>query len=303
MQIARAQFGNYFLTTMLPSINAKLKSQLEMQPELRPLFLQDMTSTRSIEQSAGHTGVGKFRRKSEGKAIEFDNPVQKIPKTYVHESYALGVAFTFETIADDKFGLVNDSVAALAESEVDTTEMQGASIFNDGFTVNGYDGVPLFSASHPLEKAGGVQSNLLSVASDLSASSLEDAMVEYNLMTDATGKPIRRSAQYLLTSMYNEYNAIQITMSPDRSDTANRAINPLKHSDGGMPQPKMWRYLTDPDAWFLVGQRNGLRWFWRERPNSDNWVEHSTKTGNYVRIYRASWGYDHYFGIFATPGA
>ncbi len=303
MIIARAQFPDYFLGTMKPSINSKLNSELEKVSELRPLFVQEMTSGRSIEQSAGHTGVGRFRRKPEGGAIEFDNPVQKIPKTYQHESYALGVAFTFETIADDKFQLVNDSIAALAESEVDTTEMQGASIFNDGFTNTGYDAVSLFSASHPLEKAGGVQSNLLSVPADLTPSSLEDAMIEFNLMTDAAGKPIRRSAAYLLTSMYNEYNAIQITMSPDRSDTANRAINPLKHSDGGMPQPKMWRYLTDPDAWFLVGKKTGLRWFWRERPNADTYVDPATKNGNYVRIYRASWGYDHYFGVFATPGA
>lgn len=303
MQIARAQFGDYFLTTMKPGINAKLKAQLELMPEFRTVLFSEMTSNRSIEQAVGHTGVGQFRRKTEGRAIEFDNPVQKIPKTYVHESYAIGVSFTYETIADDKFNLVNDSIAALAESEVDTTEMQSASVFNDAFTVNGYDAVPLFSASHPLEKAGGTQSNLLSVASDLSPSSLEDAMVEFNLMTDATGKPIRRSADILLTSPYNEFNAIQITMSPDRSDTANRATNPLKHAEGGMPQAKMWRYLTDPDAWFLCCKRNGLRWIWRERPNTDSWVDPNTKNGNYVRIYRSSWGYDHYFGLFGTAGA
>lgn len=300
--IIRGQFSDYFLDTALPAIDASLKLNLEAKRRaaVAPKIFQVKTSSRSIEQSAGHTGVGRFREIPEGGAVEADQPVALPSKTFTHKRFGLSVVVSKDLIEDDQFELIGDSVKALAASEVDTREIQAASVINDGFSTNGYDGVPLFSASHPLYHSGGTQSNLFSTAMALSVTALQEASIEMYSMVDDTGKPISLKPSILLIPPKLMYKAPEIIRGKMRSDTANNTENVFDVMEGGIPMPLVWRYLTSTTKWMLIDRDNKLIWYDRVKPYSKHWVKDETESGYYARRYRASYGHSNYLGTFAS---
>jgi phage major head subunit gpT-like protein len=300
--IIRGQFADHFFETELPAIDATLKMSLaeNRRASVFPKIFQVKTSNRSIEQTTGITGVGQFREIPEGGAVESDQPVRIPSKTFTHKRFGLSIVASRDMIEDDKHEIIQDSVRGLAESEVDTREMQAASVLNDGFSVNGYDGVPLFSASHPLQYAGGTQSNLMTVAMALSHTALEEATIQMFLMVDETGKPIKFTPDMLVIPPQLMYKAKEILGSSMRSDTANNTTNALTAIEGGMPQQVVWRYLTSATRWFLISKKNRLIWYDRRKPYRAAWVKDETESGYTARRYRCSYGHSHYFGTFAS---
>ena len=91
-----------------------------------------------------------------------------------------------------------------------THEIVAAAKWNTGFTANGGDGVPQFSASHPT--TAGLQSNLLTPA-DLSEASLEDAAIAATQIKDSRGKLIGLKAMSLHVASENAFEAARILKS------------------------------------------------------------------------------------------
>jgi hypothetical protein len=300
--ILRGSFPDYFNTTAKPAIDKRLNKALrtKMRAAVMPRIFQQLSSSREIEQSVGHTGVGQFRKIVEGAAVTSDQPRPIPSKTFVMERFGLSIIVTRDLIEDDRFNIVADRAVHLANSELDTREMQAASVINDGFTVNGYDGVPLFSASHPKHYQGGVQSNLLTVGMALSHTALEEATIQMYSMVDDTGKPVSFTPDMLVVPPSLMYKAPEILRSQMRSDTANNATNALNVMEGGLPQTIVWRYLTSATAWFLMSRENGLAWYNRRAPYTQTWTDEPTESGHYARRYRCAFGHSLYFGAFAS---
>lgn len=303
--IFTGQFKDYFGIDMLPAIDASLKLNLEAKRRaaVAPRIFQFKKSNRPIEQSAGHTGVGRFREIPEGGAVEADQPYALPSRTFVHKRFGLSVVVTADMILEDRFQVIADSVKALAASEVDGREIQAAAVFNDGFSVNGYDGVPLFSASHPLHYAGGVQSNLFSTAMALSVTALQEATIEMYGMVDDTGKPVSFEPNILLIPPKLMYKAPEVLRGKMRSDTANNTENVFDVMEGGLPQPIVWRYLTSTTRWFLISRDNKLVWYDRVKPYSKHWTVDASESGHYARRYKSSVGASNYMGTFASSPA
>lgn len=299
--IIRGQFRDYFFQTQLPAIDASLKIRVgdRMRSAVAPLVFKVKTSKRSIEQSAGHTGIGRFREIPEGGAVESDNPLPIPSATFTHRRFGLSVVVTRDLIEDDQFDLINDSVRSLADSEVDTREIQAASVFNNAFTTNGYDGVPLFSANHPLYYVGGVQSNLFSTAMALSVTAMQEAAIEMAMMVDDTGKPVKYTPNKLLIPPKLMYKAPEILKGAMRSDTANNTINVFGYGEA-TPRPIVWRYLTSSTRWFLLDNDTRIIWYDRVKPYQKSWVNDATESGYYARRYRCSFGHSNYLGTFAS---
>jgi phage major head subunit gpT-like protein len=160
--IIRGNFSDFYLSTMLPALNSVIWNRYNQYPEQYSEIFRVETSTRSIEQYGEVSGVGLFLPISEGEPVRYDQGVQGFNSTFTHSRFGLGVKFSQDVIEDDKIGLVTKQHKELARSSRETLEIAGASTFNNGFSGSflGPDGVPLFSASHPLVKSGGVQNNL-----------------------------------------------------------------------------------------------------------------------------------------------
>ena len=96
-----------------------------------------------------------------------------------HETIALAFSITEEAIEDNLYDrLASRYTKALARSMAQTKQIKAAAILNNAFSTSSAigDGAALASASHPT--INGNQSNILSVASDLNETSLEQALID-----------------------------------------------------------------------------------------------------------------------------
>src|SRR6202043_3520696 len=99
------------------------------------------------------------------------------------------VPTSIEIVEDDEWSLISTMHRDLGWSANETRELDAVGTFNNGFSGSflGPDAVSLFSASHPLYKAGGVQSNLMTAA-DLDSYSLQLALTAFELMKRPSGE-------------------------------------------------------------------------------------------------------------------
>lgn len=302
----RGQFSDFFLETMKPMLERVIYASYKRRPAEWPkIFDQDSTQA-SIYQTTTHSGVGLPTQINEGQPVNFDSPVQGFDKTFKPVRFGLGIQVSQDLVEDDtKLRLAPKRARMLANSINEAQEIQMASIFNNGFSATGPDGVALFSASHPLVKAGGVQSNLLSAAADLDNTSLELALIDYEGTVDQDGKLIRLPLPKVVVARQNRFVIAEIIESKDRSDTPNRATNAFAYTEGGIPGWMVWHYLTDPDAWFLCAQPEDtqLLVIWRRKPYTHSWFDEDTETGKTAMRYKLDYGWGDFYGVYGTPGA
>ena len=307
MQI-RGQFSTFFNETMAPALNAKVWQTFNPKKPMAKLLLDGMTTTRSIEQFSQVAGVGLPSLVPEGADTPTDYFVQGYLRTFKPVKYGLGVPASKEFVEDDKFGIISKRAVALAESIFQAREIQAASVFNNAFDTTNFPGsdlVALISASHPLIKAGGVQSNLLAVAADLDVASLEIGLTDWRLIKDHRGFLQRNSKPRLVVAAQNEWNSIEILKSNMRSDTANHTTNAFQYGQNGTPECLVWDYLTDPDAWFLAAQpaETGMVWLDRKAPYTNTDYNEKAESGTVYLRYRADYGFYSWTGMYGTPGA
>ena len=310
MQI-RGQFSDFFFETMLPALNAKIWQNFKAKKFLYNQVLNTDTSTRSIEQYAMMAGVGLPTLIGETEDTPTDTFVQGFYKTFKPAKYGLGIAASQELVEDDKFGVISRRAVALSNSIYQAREIQGASVFNNGFDQTNYqgpDGYCLFSASHPLVKAGGVQANLIAVAADLDVGSLELGLTDWELIKTHEGFLQMLPTPRVMVASANRWNVTEILKSQTRSDTANRvSINAFQTGTetGGAIEPLVWPYLTDPDAWFLVAPAAETETMWLDRkaPYTKSDFVEKNETGYVYMRYRADFGFYGWRGVYGSPGA
>ena len=250
------------------------------------------------------SGFPAMPEKSEGVAATYAKTIPGIKSTYLHKTYALGYEITEEAIEDnlhtpETFAKLPD---ALSGSAMETVEVTSANVFNNGFSTNGFDAVPLFSTSHPL-LAGGTQSNKPSTDADLSVTSLINAITAFGQFIDEQGSHRALTPEQLLVAVDNWAVAMELTNSEYKPYTANNERNAIQSKD---LKPVINHYLTDSDAWFLLANKSEhhLKFFWRVRLGAlrKSTDFDSTNLKHLARM-RFSVGYSHYIGTYGTQGA
>lgn len=304
MQVT-GSYTDFYGSTMLPALRAVIDRGYRARP---PQFTQVFNinpSTRSIEQFSQISGVGRFSQLNEGGKIRYDMPVQGFKSTFAHVRFGLAVPTTIDVVEDDEWSLINTMHRDLGWSCNETRELDAVSTFNNGFSgsFNGPDGVPLFSASHPLYKIGGVQSNLMTAA-DLDNFSLQVALTAFELQKRPSGELIHVTPSRLIVHPNNRFIGYALTKSPDDPTTADRSVNPTLGAEDGMPKLFVWRYLSSQTAWFLAAepQDTGLVWFDRKKPYTKSWTDDETEVGVIGMRYKKSHGWNNYIGVLGNAG-
>lgn len=307
--IVRGAFRDFFLESMLPALELTIWNRYKRRPQQwSRLFDQDTVKNGGIYQTSQLSGVGLFRTITEGEDVDFDTPVQGYDKTYKPARKGLGIQVSQDTVEDDQRArLVPKTAQMLADSCAESIEIQVASVLNNGFTAGDYagpDAVALFSASHPLVKAGGVQNNLLSVAADFDNESLALALTDYETMVNAEGKKMLLPTPLVVGAPANRWAFAEVIESKMRSDTANNATNPLAYAEGGMPGWFIYAYLTDPDSWFLIAPPgdSGLLVVWRRKPYTRHGFEDKSETGWTAMRYKMDVGFHDFYGTYGVAG-
>jgi hypothetical protein len=288
-----------------PGLNAIWGLEYKQHMSEWPEIFEKYVSRKNYEEDIGLTGTGLMREKPQGAPVEYDSMKQSYLTRYTHAVYALGYIITREELDDclyPEFG--PQRTRALAFSANQTKEIVAANILNRAFDplYIGADGKSLINNDHPL--SGGVSSNALDVAADLSEAALEEALVKISLLVDDRGKRINIQGTKLIVPPQLQFEAERILGNPERPDTANRDVNAM-YQMGMFPQGFVVNhYLIDPDAWFIkTNCPDGLKLFQRWPIEFTNDNDFDTENAKFKATERYAFGWTDWRGIFGSPGA
>ena len=302
MAISRAQL----LKELLPGLNALFGLEYARYGEEHKEIFETESSERSFEEETKLSGFSAAPVKNEGSAIAYDNAQEVFTARYNHETIALGFSLTEEAIEDNLYdSLSSRYTKALARAMAYTKQTKAAATLNNGFDTDypGGDGVPLFSASHPLV-SGGTNSNIPSTPADLNETSLEAAVIQIAAWTDERGLLIAAKPRKLVVPPSLMFVATRLLETELRVSTADNDINALK-SNGSIPEGyAVNHFLTDSDAWFLTTDvPNGLKHFVRTPMATGMDGDFDTGNVRYKARERYSFGWSDPLGMYGSEGA
>ena len=304
MAISRAQL----LKELLPGLNALFGLEYKRYGEEHKEIYETETSERSFEEETKLSGFSAAPVKNEGNAIAYDNAQEAWTARYQHETIALGFSLTEEAVEDNLYDTLSARYTkALARGMAYTKQVKGANVLNNGFTnaapYYGGDGVPLFSASHPLV-TGGVNSNIPVTPADLNETSLEAAVIQIAAWTDERGLLIAAKPSKLIIPPALQFVATRLLETELRVSTADNDINALKNN-GSIPDGySINHFLTDTNAWFLTTDvPNGLKHFVRSPLSTSMDGDFDTGNVRYKARERYSFGWSDPLGMYGSAGA
>jgi hypothetical protein len=302
MAISRSQL----LKELLPGLNALFGLEYKRYGEEHKEIYETESSERSFEEETKLSGFSAAPVKNEGGAISYDNAQEAFTARYSHETIALGFSITEEAIEDNLYDSLSARYTkALARAMSYTKQVKAASVLNNGFSSSyvGGDGVPLFSASHPLV-SGGTNSNIPPTPVDLNETSLEAATIQIAAWTDERGLLIAAKPRKLVIPPSLMFVATRLLETNLRVGTNNNDINAVKNN-GTIPEGyTVNHFLTDINAWFILTDvPNGLKHF--ERTPLQNSMDGDFDTGNvrYKSRERYSFGWSDPLGAWGSSGS
>ena len=303
MAISRQQL----VKELEPGLNALFGLEYKQYAdETKQIFVTE-SSDRAFEEEVMLSGFGDAAVKPEGQGVSFDTAQETYTARYTMETIALAFAITEEAIEDNLYDrLASRYTKALARSMASTKNTKGAAILNTGFTGSGNptygDGQVLLIAAHPT--LSGTQTNILSTASDLNETSLEQAMIDIAAFKDERGLKVAAKARKMIIPSALQFTAERLLKSQGRVGTADNDINALKNMNMIPEGYVVNHYLSDTDAWFVTTDvPKGLKHF--DRAPLKTSMEGDFDTGNvrYKARERYVFGASDWRGIFGTPGA
>ena len=126
-----------------------------------------------------------------------------------------------------------------------TKQIKGANVLNNAFSSSflGGDDKELCATDHPSQS--GDQRNELSTSSDLSETSIEQALIDIAAFTDERGLKIAARGVKMIIPSALQFTAERIMKSPARVGTSDNDLNAIA-SKGMIPQGYVVNnYLTD----------------------------------------------------------
>ena len=294
----RSQFSK----SVVPSLFSFMSSSFRERETFYTKVSTMKTSRRAYEESAYYAGLGLLPEKPEGEAISYDDFIQGPTKRWVHVTRALGVRITEEMIEDSLYPDIptemSDMTKELGRSARETMEILVHDAYN-GTTKTAGDGLAIFSDSHT-KLGGGTWSNLLTPAADLSATSLRQALLNFENTTDDRNKQQVVRPSILMVATGDEWKARELLNSAYDPESANNAVNPLQSRNLTL---LVNPYLTDADAWFLLAEKNPLITFMRRKVRFAKDGDFETGDAKFKTSFRISTEVNYPLGLYKSAGA
>ncbi len=302
----RANYSDLFDSSALPALEELFRAEVEMHPSRRGELFKSVQTDRDIWQSTELHDMQLFEEIPEGTEYSFVRPLQGNDKTIKPVKFGLGFSISEEAVADGRFDFIADAVRKMARSARESQEISAMDIFNNGFgSQTTADGLSLFNAAHTLP-SGLTFRNQLSAAADLSVTSLQQMLVDFETQfIGDSGIIYNIRPKVLLVHPSNKRYAMELIGSELKADTPNNNMNSLK-SDGlrVVSSP----HLTDSDAWFLCADpsETGLRIVERaglQTKAGGDAVGFMNDSILYKAMYREKIAAIHAYGVMGTAGA
>ena len=272
--------------------------------EWKGVFREFTGTPRAYHEEPVLYGFGAAPEIPDGNPVTYQSGGVLFIMRYVYKVWGLAFALTKVLVEDgDHIKIGTIYAEHLAQSLIETKETLCANILNRAFT-SGYvggDGVILNSASHPL--ANGTFSNLLTTASALSQTSLEQMLIQIRNAVDNNGKRIRLTPKKIVTGPSNVFQAEVLLKSVLRAGTANNDINPVKSmgllSEG---QANLSRITSTTAWWVQTDAPQGLKLAMRRKLERSMEGDFETDSMRYKATERYIPGWTDPRGVWGTPG-
>jgi phage major head subunit gpT-like protein len=180
----------------------------------------------------------------------------------IAKPYENTVALSKWDVLDDQLGLFSAAVQMLAESSAKNPDKLGFEFLQEASVLEGYDGEPVYSETHPL--LGGIdgpipvgapatQSNLL-LETDLTWDNYAAARARMLSLKGADGAPMMVSPTVLMVSPEYEPRAKQILESDFRPDILGNAQAPQTNTMKGTAKILVNPWLAGDwhENWYLL---------------------------------------------------
>ena len=296
--------ANWENATQLRGIDTIIFHKWNERPRVGRGIFNVKTSDQYREHSLTAGGVNLMQQVAEGEAVTYLSGNEGFLQTYTHLDYANGFRVTRRMYRDDLYGVMEQWAQELSYSADATEETLLANIFNNGFDgtnfANGGDGLELFSSAHVRED-GTTFANELSSPASLSQTSLEQAHIDFSDFRTGGGRRMALEVEDLLVPKELRFVADRLIYSSHQPDDDTNAVNPMHESTG----VTVWNYLTDTNAWFLLGKKDDhdLTLFVREEPWSDYEKDFDTADTKVKLAFAESSGWNDPKAVFGTAGA
>lgn len=296
-----------FSTVIVPGLFAVMTEEYKRYPEVWRELVKVEKSDRAYEECAYLSGLSMVPKKGEGDPVTYDARLQGPKKRWTHDTYALGMRITEETIEDDLYRVMQDGARELGVSARETRHVNVAEIFNTGFVTTYHtagDAAAIFSASH-VRLDGSSWSNV-ATASALSYSTLQNAILAFESQVDNRGKKIMQTPTTLLVPQALEYKALELLESIGNPENANNVINSVSRA---RPSIKLvvWPYLTSTTVFVLIGDNarmaTGLTHFERVGVQFGKEGDFDTGDAKFKTRFRCSTEVNNPIGLYANAGA
>src|SRR6185436_13714311 len=253
-----------------------LKGALKELPPIWSRVIGEKKSDRKFERVLSVTGVGDIPEKGEGAGYTSQVIREGWTKDFIHTEFGAMFEVTQTALEDDQYDQLSQSAMWFMFAARVVVEKRAALLYNNGFSTElSPDGVSIFNSAHVL-KGGGTARNILATTADLSATSLEQALVDFQTETKVEAGQLVAPVDSLVLHVApaNEFNAHRLINSQLRPGTADNDTNALDRRKWSIVVNP---YLTDADAWFVQcasKQQHGLRSYTRvplsmEAPRTD----------------------------------
>ncbi|MBW1612791.1 MAG: hypothetical protein JRJ57_02200 [Deltaproteobacteria bacterium] len=232
------------------------------------------TSKKMKEEDVTRSGLGYPVIKGEGAPVTYDTQIAGPKQTWIHLVWALAVRITEEAIEDNLYelkgggdGNLKEIFYDLGESMAENEERLAARFFNYGTTTTYHTtreatANSLFSTAH-IQLDGSTQSNYATSA-DLTYQAFWANLVAAENQKNNRQFRVTKRCKNLWVPPQLERQAREVIQSPDRPDSANRAISAYAKS-GRKIAIKVWPHMTDADMWVLQLDGRGIIHFTRRK--------------------------------------
>lgn len=304
--VLRSNLTDLFGSSMLPVLEELFRSELPRHPSRREILFQMRSTDRDIAQFSELHDMPLLNEMAEGEEYTFSRMKQGANKTFTIKKFGLGFSISEEAVEDGKVDLIADMTRKLAKSARETQEVSAMNVINNGFTTETTaDGVSVFNSSHTLP-SGSTFRNTLSTQADLSETSLDTALTDFETQFVGDSGIIEMiRPKYLLVHSSQRRLAKELVGSDLKPNTADNNLNALK--DEGLIVVSS-PHITDTDSWYLIADKidNGLR-IWERQPIQTKAagpdVGFSTDSIFYKVRYREEVGASHPKGLYGSQGA
>lgn len=307
-----------FANHMAPGLRAIIGTNLGGREAYYSELYNVENTQRNYEDYLAGVGLPIASLKPQGANIVSHDPLEGLTKRLTPVVYAIGMEVSAEAWDDDlysnKGSAIRDGANGIADSLAERVEIEAHKPWTaEGFLTSAAlwpvlpepnsTTVSFFSTTHaPITGAQGVtQANKPTTDVDISITSYRAGLTQFRKYKNDQGLRIPGIAQptKLIVTPDDEYIALEIVNSPDRPDTANRAINVTKGRTRVVCDP----YLSDEvDSWFLQSAKHFAFFLWRWRPMLDSFDDRRARVAVHVGLVRFSNAPVHWLGNYGSSG-